>query len=177
MIQIRTHKVHPPMKPLRVLPVCLAVLALAATFHTAVAQAPDNPDLAEARKYTLTMDKVQKLVAAFDAVNKLTAADPALKAKMDADSGPNLTIDQRAKNIDASFPQVATAIHAQSLTTREFIIVSIAFINDVTFVGMKKQGMIKDYPPNSVTPENAAFVEANFDKLQQMSQKLSQGPN
>jgi hypothetical protein len=42
---------------------------------------------------------------------------------------------------------------------------------------MKKQGMIKDYPPNSVTPENAAFVEANFDKLQQMSQKLSQGPN
>jgi hypothetical protein len=170
MIQIRTHKVHPPMKPLRVLPVCLAVLALAATFHTAVAQAPDNPDLAEARKYTLTMDKVQKLVAAFDAVNKLTAADPALKAKMDADSGPNLTID-------ASFPQVATAIHAQSLTTREFIIVSIAFINDVTFVGMKKQGMIKDYPPNSVTPENAAFVEANFDKLQQMSQKLSQGPN
>ena len=167
------------MKLRTVLPVCLAVLALAATLHAAplAAQAPDSPDLAEARKYTLTMDKVQKLVAAFGAVNKLTAANPALKAKMDADSGPSLTIDQRAKNIDTNFPQVAAAIHAQSLTTREFIVVSIAFINDVTFVGMKKQGMIKDYPPNSVTPENAAFVEANFDKLQQMSQKLSQGPN
>jgi hypothetical protein len=168
------------MKPFRVLPICLAVLALSATLHAAplAAQAPDSPDLAEARKYTLTMDKVQKLVAAFDAVSKLTAANPALKAKMDADSSSgNLTIDQRAKNIDTNFPQVAAAIHAQGLTTREFIIVSIAFINDVSFVGMKKSGMIKDYPPNSVTPENAAFVEANFDKLQQMSQKLSQGPN
>ena len=133
------------MKPLRVLPACLAVLALSATLHAAplAAQAPDSPDLAEARKYTLTMDKVQKLVAAFDAVNKLTAANPALKAKMDADSGPNLNLDQRAKNIDANFPQVAAAIHAQGLTTREFIVVSIAFINDVSFVGMKKSGMIK----------------------------------
>jgi hypothetical protein len=37
--------------------------------------------------------------------------------------------------------------------------------------------MIKDYPPNSVTPENAAFVEANFDKLQQIGQKLSPSQN
>ncbi len=167
------------MKPLRTaLSACLAALALAITLHAAAQSPGDNsPDLVEARKYTLTMDKVQKLIAAFDAVNKLTAANPALKAKMDADSGPNLTIDQRAKSIDTNYPQVAAAIHAQSLTTREFIVVSIAFINDVTFVGMKRSGMIKDYPPNSVTPENAAFVEANFDKLQQMGQKLSQNQN
>jgi hypothetical protein len=38
---------------------------------------------------------------------------------------------------------------------------------------MKKQGIINDYPPNSVTPQNAAFVESNFDKLQQIGQKLS----
>ena len=55
----------------------------------------------------------------------------------------------------------------------EYIVVMIAFINDVTFVGMKKQGIINDYPPNSVTPQNAAFVESNFDKLQQIGQKLS----
>ncbi len=168
------------MKPLRTaLPACLAALALAVALHAAAQVQPgdNSPDLVEARNYTLTMDKVQKLIAAFDAVNKLTAANPALKAKMDADSGPNLTIDQRARSIDTNYPQVAAAIHAQSLTTREFIVVSIAFINDVTFVGMKRSGMIKDYPPSSVTPENAAFVEANFDKLQQMGQKLSQNQN
>ena len=43
--------------------------------------------------------------------------------------------------------------------------VSLALMNDFMLVGMKKQGTIKEYPPNSVTPENAAFVDANFDKL------------
>jgi hypothetical protein len=95
---------------------------------------------------------------------------------MDADNGskPN---DQREKDIDTNFPQVAAIIHSHGLTTREFMVVTIAYINDVTFVGMKKQGMIKDYPPNSITPENAAFVEANFDKLQQIGQKLSPSQN
>jgi hypothetical protein len=89
----------------------------------------------------------------------------------------NKPMDQQAKNIDANFPQVAAIIRGHGLTTREFILVTVAFVNDVTFVGMKKQGVIKDYPPNSVTPENAAFVEANFDKLQQIGQRLSPQQN
>ncbi len=167
------------MKPSRVLPASLAVLALAATLHTAAAQAArdNNPDLIEVRKYTLTMPKIENLAAATDAINKMVAADPSLKQKMDAEPDTNKTLDQKVRNIDTNFPQVAAVLHSHGLTTREYLLVTLAFINDVTFVGMKKQGMIKDYPPNSVTPENAAFVEANFDKLQQMSQKLSQGPN
>ena len=81
------------------------------------------------------------------------------------------------RNIDTNFPQVAAVLHSHGLSTREYLLVTLAFINDVSFVGMKKQGMIKDYPPNSVTPENAAFVEANYDKLQQIGQKLSHDPN
>lgn len=168
------------MKLSRKLPACLAVLAIANALH-ATAQSPsaagNNPDLIEARKYALTMDKIEKLAAATDAVNKLTASNPALKSKMDAASAGNLSVDQRAKNIDANFPQVAALIRSNGLTTREYIVVMIAFINDVTFVGMKKQGVISDYPPNSVTPQNAAFVEANFDKLQQIGQKLSPAQN
>lgn len=135
--------------------------------------AASNADLAEARNYTLTMDKLEKLAAAMDAVNKMLAADPALKAKVDAGSGNNLPIDQQAKRMDADFPQIAAVIHSHSLTTREFILVSVAFINDVTFVGMKRQGMIHVYPPNSVTLQNAAFVDANWDKLQAIGQKLT----
>jgi hypothetical protein len=167
------------MKPRALFTAAVAALTLAAALH-AVAQGPaaadSNPDLIEARKYVLTMDKVQKLAAAMDAINKLTASDPALKSKMDADNGSK-PIDQRAKDIDTNFPQVAAIIHSHGLTTREFMVVTIAYINDITFVGMKKQGMIKDYPPNSITPENAAFVEANFDKLQQIGQKLSPNQN
>ena len=168
------------MKPHRIiLAACLAVLTLATALHVA-AQGPgaagNNPDLIEARKYTLTMDKINKLAAAMDDINNLLASNPDLKNKMNAGDN-NKPMDQQAKNIDANFPQVAAIIRGHGLTTREFILVTVAFVNDVTFVGMKKQGVIKDYPPNSVTPENAAFVEANFDKLQQIGQRLSPQQN
>jgi hypothetical protein len=161
----------------RLLTAALALAAVLAPAFRVTAQGPgaaaNNPDLIEARKYTLTMDKVQKLADTTTAVNKLLASDSALKAKVDAGSSNNLPMDQQAKFMDATFPQIAAVIHAHGFTTREYILASIAFINDVTFVGMKKQGMIRDYPPNSITPENAAFVEANFDKLQQIGQALA----
>lgn len=155
----------------------LALFTLALGLQAQNTAADSNPDLIEARKYTLTMDKINKLADAMTEMNKLLTADPTLKQKMDAGSSDNMTIDQKAKYFDASFPLVAAVIHSHGLTTREFIVVSMAFINDVTFVGMKKQGMIKDYPPNSITAENAAFVEANFDKLQLIGERLSPPQN
>ena len=113
----------------------------------------NNPDLIEVRKYTLTMPKIENLVAATDAINKMVAADPSLKQKMDAGADNNKTLDQKVRNIDTNFPQVAAILHSHGLSTREYLLVTLAFINDVSFVGMKKSGMIKDYPPNSVTPK------------------------
>ena len=169
------------MKPTRTAPACLTLLALLSLLNPAFqarAQMPaDNPDLPEVRNYVLTMDKIEKLAASFDAINKLRASNPALKARMDAANYSNLPIDQQAKNVDASFPEVAALIHTNGLTTREFILVASAFLNDITYVGMKKQGAIQAYPPNSITPENAAFVEANWDKLQQIGKKLSSDQN
>jgi uncharacterized membrane protein YukC len=46
-------------------------------------------------------------------------------------------------------------------------VISLALLNDVMIVGMKKQGLIKEYPSDAITAENAAFVEQNYDKLQQ----------
>jgi len=43
----------------------------------------------------------------------------------------------------------------------------------VTFVGLKRQGMIQAYPPNSITPQNAAFVESNWDKIQAINKRLT----
>ncbi|MGA7353502.1 MAG: hypothetical protein WBX06_20235 [Acidobacteriaceae bacterium] len=167
------------MKPLRiVLLASLAVLALAPVLRAAPQSARDNnPDLIEVRKYTLTMPKIENLAAATDAINKMVAADPSLKQKMDAGADNDKTLDQKVRNIDTNFPQVAAILHSHGLSTREYLLVTLAFINDVSFVGMKKSGVIKDYPPNSITPENAAFVEANYDKLQQIGQKLSPDQN
>ena len=123
------------------------------------------------------MPKIENLAAATDAINKMVAADPSLKQKMDAGADNDKTLDQKVRNIDTNFPQVAAILHSHGLSTREYLLVTLAFINDVSFVGMKKSGVIKDYPPNSITPENAAFVEANYDKLQQIGQKLSPDQN
>jgi hypothetical protein len=121
----------------------------------------------------LSMEKIDRLIAATDALNKLLASDPAFRKKMDSNTEEDRSIDQKARRIDAEFPQAAAVLHATGLSTREYIVLSLAFINDVMFVGMKKQGSIKEYPPNAITPENAAFVEQNFDKLQEIARKIT----
>ena len=159
--------------PIAALAVFSLLPALACGAQGPATAAANNPDLVEARNYTLTMDKLQKLADATDAVNKLLASDAALKAKVNASNNDRLTLDQQAKAMDASFPQVAAVIHAHGITSREYILISVAFINDVTFVGLKRQGMIQAYPPNSITPQNAAFVESNWDKIQAINKRLT----
>lgn len=155
----------------------LLALALAAALPL-IAQAPpgdNDPDMAEARSYRLTMDKVEKLAAAIDALNQLEAANPALKAKMDAEPDDDQTIDEKVHTLDARFPEAADLVHRNGLTSREYVVVSLAFLNDLAFVAMKRQGALQTYPPGSITPENAAFVQANYDRLQQLSHKMSAG--
>jgi hypothetical protein len=150
--------------------------ALPAAAQSMTPAAYDNdPDMLEVRTFPLTMDKVQKLAAAIDALSQLEAANPALKAKMDAEPNDDQSIDQKVHTLDASFPEAADVVHENGLTSRDYIIVSLAFLNDVAFVAMKRQGSLQSYPAGSITPDNAAFVEANYDKLQQLSQKISGG--
>lgn len=136
--------------------------------------ADDNdPDAIAIRQYRLTMDKVNKLLAATEAINKLAASNPGLKKRMQGSPDSDQSIDQKVRYFDSNFPEAVAVVHASGLTTREYVMVSIAFLNDVMIVGMKKQGMIKEYPANAITPENAAFVEQNFETLKQISEKLA----
>jgi hypothetical protein len=135
--------------------------------------ANDSPDVLEVRHYALTLDKAQKAASAMQSINQLTSANAALKAKMDAATSGNLPISQQAQYIDTNFPQVTAIIHANGLATREFIVLTGAIINDVGFVGMKMQGMIKAYPVGAITPENAVFVEKNWAAFQEIGAKMS----
>ena len=154
----------------------VAMLALAAAANGApLAGGPanDNPDVVEVRHYALTLDKAQKATNAMQSINQLTASNAALKAKMDAATSGNLPITQQAEYIDTNFPQVTAIIHASGLATREFIVLTGAIINDVGFVGMKMQGMIKAYPAGVITPENAALIEKNWPAFQALAGKMS----
>jgi len=138
-------------------------------------QSDSNPDVNEVRQYQLTMDKAQKAAMAMQSINQLISANPSLNAAMNAssDSTSRVTITQQAQNIDSKYPQLAAIIRQNGLATREFIVVTGAIINDAGWVSMKKQGMIKDYPPGMITPANAALIEANWDAFQGISAKMA----
>jgi hypothetical protein len=156
--------------------------AFAAGASSAAAQHPGDgnqglasADLAEVHQYRLTMDKVQQFVATTVAIQKLRESNPDLKKQMDAEKSDNETISQQAADLEQHFPQVAALVRSQGTTPREYIVIFAALITDVSLVAMKRQGEIKDYPPNSITPENAAFIEQNYDKLTQVLTALNAG--
>jgi hypothetical protein len=134
----------------------------------------DSPDVIEVRHYKLTLDKAQKTATAMQSINQMVAANPGLNAALDAGSGTTgkKPITQQAQDIDAKYPQIAAIIHTNGLETREFIVVTGALMNDLGFVMMKKQGMIKDYPPGMVTAENIALIEGNMPAFQEIAAKM-----
>jgi hypothetical protein len=149
------------------------VLAVAAM--GAQGASSDNPDVAEIRNYVLTLAKAQATATAMQSINQMIAANPSLSAALDNSSSTTgkETITQQAQYIDSKYPQISAVIHANGLQSREFIVITGAIINDVGFVGMKMQGMIASYPPNSITPANAAFVQANWAAFQALAAKMT----
>ena len=155
----------------------VTVMALATATISAQATGPssDNPDVTEVRGYVLTLAKAQATATAMQSINQMIAANPGLSAALDNSSSTTgkETITQQAQYIDSKYPQISAVIHANGLQTREFIVVTGAIINDVTFVGMKMQGMISTFPPNSITPANAALIQANWPAFQALAAKMT----
>jgi hypothetical protein len=155
--------------------VSMVLVAVALCAPLCVAQGDNNPDVIEVRHYQLTLAKAQSAATALQSINQMVAANPSLNAALDAgsDSTSKKPITQQAQDIDSKYPQVAAIIKQNGLATREFIVITGAIINDVTMVGMKKQGMIKTYPAGMITAENAALIEANWDAFQAIGAKMT----
>jgi hypothetical protein len=143
------------------------IALLAATLLTAGvaaaqpgAKKDDGPDFKEIRDYRLNMDVAQKFVRAATAMRD----DPAARKCLESNPpGKAPTLDAGEKLLKACPPAVA-AVNTAGLKPREFLIVTGSLFPDLMAVSMKKGGAIKEYP-SSISPENAAFVEQNADKL------------
>jgi hypothetical protein len=152
----------------RTLALIFAIL-LAGLSATAQSRAKkDDPDLKEIRDYRLSMDIVEHYIRAV----KTGSADAAAKKCFDNNPPGNApSLDAGEKIINAC-PAAVADLKAAGIKPREFLIVTAALIGDVMAVGMKKAGTIKEYP-DSISPENAAFVEKNYDKLQALMAPLN----
>lgn len=149
---------------------CAGFLLLASVAGAQSRKKGDDPDLKEMRDYRLNIDVIQRYVGAI----KVLGADPAVKKCFDNNSpGSAPTLDAGEKIVNTC-PAGVVELKAAGLKPREFLIITGALIGDFMAVGMKKNGIIKAYP-SSISPENAAFIEQNYDKLQTMLAPLTGG--
>jgi|HubBroStandDraft_6_1064221.scaffolds.fasta_scaffold1180497_1 hypothetical protein len=132
---------------------------------------PADADSKEYRSYHLTMENVGKFVAASKALVKLSHDNPDLEKDMESQSDAR-TIQDAVRTTE-KYPAVTAAIKSAGLTTRDFVVMTGTLMGAEMAVGMKKQGQIKQYPP-SVSPENAAFVEQNWDRLNAMMKAVAE---
>jgi hypothetical protein len=126
-------------------------------------------DMKEIRDFRLNMDNIQRYLGAF----KLISNDPAAKKCGDKDQNASKTLDDSEKAVKAC-PGAMADLAKAGIKPREFVVMTGTLMSDFMSVSMKKAGQIKDYPP-SVSPENIAFLEQNYDKLQAMMSAMSPG--
>ena len=131
--------------------------------------AESDPDLIEMRDYRLSMDNIQKYVAAYKAL----AGDPSASCLKNNPPGNAKTLAEGDKII-ATCGRAAADISGAGLKPHDFLVMTGALLGDLMAVGMKKQGTIKAYP-ETISPENAAFLEQNYEKIQVLLAPLMGG--
>ena len=155
------------------LALCFFLVAFLVVGVAAAAQTPDEKASAEAEKkdvknFVLTADKLDKYEAAVKAINKVQKENPAVKKQMDDEDSqnPSITIAGSVALIE-KYPPIANAIKGAGLTPHDFVVMTYTLINSAAAVQMKKLGTIKEYP-DTVLPENIAFVDKNYDRIKKI---------
>ena len=120
----------------------------------------DDPDMREIRDFRLNIDDLQKFVTATKAISDNKSSVRCMEDKSPSDA-PTLDAGEKLLN---GCQEVVAALRKARLAPREYLAMNAAIFSDFLLVGMKKQGTIQEYP-SSISPENAAFIEQNFDKL------------
>jgi hypothetical protein len=156
--------------------ICLATVLAASSLMpggrvTVHAQTQDRAeidrDVKELRAYRLTMPKVKQMAAATLAYAQ-AQRDPRAQARRQREKNPAddvepKTLGDMARRIERE-PDLADAIRAAGLTTREYSLLTLSYFNAVFALNMKKDGTIKELPPD-ILPENIAFIQANEAEL------------
>ncbi len=143
----------------------------AATASTPAAESPATaagPETQEAAPaadtagFELTMDGVDRWLAATRNIAGLVKQDPALEdaTAMDASEGT----DAYVARLD-SLPKVVAAIRDAGLSTRDYAMTSEAVTGALFAVGMLEAGAIKELPPELKDNQHVRFVQEHKDEI------------
>ena len=106
--------------------------AAATTTASSAASSSGSDDLADVAKFRLTMDRIDKYVAAqrniAAKVNSMSPAErAAAEAKNEGDNSSDQSLDGMAKRIE-SVPQMRDAVREAGLSTREFALITYSMM-------------------------------------------------
>ena len=132
------------------------------------AQASD-PDQAEMTSFRLTMDNLDKFATASKGLLKYQKEKQSLEDSMSNDADAR-TISGMVRTVE-KYPALVSVIKSAGLSVRDYSVMSGTLVTSAMAVGMKKQGLIPQIPP-TVSAENAAFVDKNYDKIEALMKTL-----
>ena len=133
--------------------------------------ADNDPDIRELRDYRLSMDALQKFSNAYKSMMGDAKAQMCFK---DSPPGNEKTLDLGEKKLNEC-PAAVADIKAAGLKPREFLVLTAHILGAMVAVELKKSGQIKAYPADTISPENAAFLDQNYEKMKTLLGPLMAG--
>lgn len=155
--------------------VLVTAWVIAASFFPAAAQrkqaAERDPDQLEMTAFSLDGERLNRFAAATKAMVSAGQAG-AMAEEVDRLEEDQKTISGTVRAIERH-PALVAAIKNAGMTTREYVVMGMTLMMTAIAVGLKRQGSLamKELPP-SISKENAAFVEQNFDKIETLMKSM-----
>jgi hypothetical protein len=152
----------------------------AATPGTSAAAAQAEEDLADVTKYRLSMDKIDKYMAAQKNIAaKAASLTPAQRAAMEAKNenagDPNASLDDMVRRIESE-PMMVSAIRDAGLSPREFTMITISMMQTGMAAAVAKMrptdnqdSLIRAMKAN---PDNIRFYNENEAEILRKSKAL-----
>jgi hypothetical protein len=133
--------------------------------------ADSDPDIREIRNYRLSMDALQKFANAYKAMMADSKAQTCFK---DSPPGNEKSLDLGEKQLNECLAAI-TDLKGAGLKPREFLVLTAHILGDMMAVELKRGGQIKAYPADTISPENAAFLDQNYDKMKALLAPVMNG--
>src|SRR5438552_1946673 len=107
------------------------------------------------KAFRVTTEKVEKVIDATHAMQQAVKDDPEFRKEYLAEQSVTATLDENIRAIEAKRPRHAALIRSIGLTTKDYLLTSLAlFQADAIYRNQKGTAEFK----NSVNPENLLFV-------------------
>lgn len=115
-------------------------------------------------------EKEELTEAEEERLEKLEQQRASMGEKEDDETSDDPSIDDIAAAI-AKMPPVANALRRAGLTSREYVVMSLALFEAQAYVSLKQQGLITEIPKDANTA-NVKFVQDNAAVLKLLYEKL-----